>query len=63
MRKLVGYEVLKEQGIVTNRMAIKRAIERRGFPKPFRLGDRHVAWDLEEVEKWLESRRGLAPTT
>ncbi|WP_425352247.1 helix-turn-helix transcriptional regulator [Mesorhizobium sophorae] len=34
------------------------AMEKRGeFPRRFNLTPRCVAWDLEEVEAWLEQRR------
>ncbi|PNE10415.1 MAG: hypothetical protein CR217_14440 [Beijerinckiaceae bacterium] len=38
-------------------MALARAIDHYGFPKPIALGDNTLAWDLEkEVEPWLNSR-------
>jgi predicted DNA-binding transcriptional regulator AlpA len=58
---LVRYRYLKENGIVNDRVALARSIERYGFPKPLALGDNTIAWHLDEVEKWLESRPRHAP--
>lgn len=59
MRKFVNFEVLKEQGVFANWMAVHRAIKSCGFPKPYRFGSRRVAWDVAEVEAWIEARRGI----
>ena len=56
---LVRFRYLQEQGIFNDRMALARAIDHYGFPKPIALGDNTLAWDLEkEVEPWLKSRPG-----
>ena len=60
---LVRYRYLKENGIVTDRMALARGIERYGFPKPLSLGNKTIAWDLNEVETWLKSRPRRTPKT
>ena len=28
------------------------------FPKPFKLGERSIAWILAEVQAWIESKAG-----
>lgn len=58
---LVRYRYLRENGIVNDRVALARSIERYGFPKPLALGRNTIAWHLDEVEKWLESRPRHAP--
>jgi hypothetical protein len=35
---------------------LARAIAKRGFPPPVRLGDRSVSWDERAVVGWIESR-------
>jgi prophage regulatory protein len=38
-------------------------MEKRGeFPRRYRLTNRCVAWDLAEVEAWLEERRRASAT-
>jgi len=58
MRKFVTCEALIAQGIFANKMGPRRAIDGCGFPKPYRLGNRRQVWDWQEVERWLDSRRG-----
>lgn len=59
----VRFRYLQEQGIIKDRMALARAIDHYGFPKPT-LGDNTLAWDLEkEVEPWLKSRPRRTPKT
>jgi hypothetical protein len=59
---LVRFRYLQEQGIFNDRMALARAIDHYGFPKPMALGDNTLAWDLEkEVEPWLKSRPRRTP--
>lgn len=60
---LVRYRYLKERGIVNDRMALARAIEKYDFPKPMALGENTLAWSLEEVEIWLKSRPRRMPKT
>jgi hypothetical protein len=58
----VRFRYLQEQGIIKDRMALARAIDHYGFPKPIALGDNSLAWDLEkEVEPWLKSRPRRTP--
>ena len=59
---LVRFRYLKEQGIFNDRVALARAIDHYGFPKPIALGANTIAWDLEkEVEPWLASRPRRTP--
>ena len=60
---LVRYRYLKEEGIITDRMALARAIEWYGFPRPIALGANTLAWNLEEVQAWLASRPRASPKT
>jgi hypothetical protein len=59
----VRYVYLEKNGIMANRMQLARAIERYDFPKAVALGENTLAWDLEEVEKWVASRPRRAPKT
>ena len=34
---------------------IYRNIQKGLFPKPLRIGTRHVAWRLSQVEAWMDS--------
>lgn len=59
----VRYKYLEENGIISNRMQLARAIERYEFPKPVALGENTLAWSLEEVEAWIASRPRRTPKT
>jgi len=59
----VRYKYLEENGIISNRMQLARAIERYGFPKPVALGENTLAWPLEEVEAWIAARPRRTPKT
>jgi hypothetical protein len=59
----VRFRYLQENGIVKDRMALARAIERYGFPKPVTLGENTLAWSLDEVEAWIASRPRRIPKT
>jgi Prophage CP4-57 regulatory protein (AlpA) len=52
----VRYKYLEENGIIHDRVALARAIENLGFPKPIALGPNTLAWRLSEVEDWIQSR-------
>ena len=60
---LVRFRYLQEHGIVNDRMALARAIQKYGFPKPVALGENTLAWRSEEVETWLDSRPRRTPKT
>ena len=51
---------MKERGYFANRMAARRAVQ-RGFPAPYELGPNTLAWDLDEVEKYDETRPRRLP--
>jgi predicted DNA-binding transcriptional regulator AlpA len=57
----VRYKYLEDRGIISNRMQLARAIERYGFPKAIALGANTLAWDLDEVERWVKSQPRVAP--
>jgi predicted DNA-binding transcriptional regulator AlpA len=57
----VRYKYLEENGIISNRPQLARAIERYAFPKEIALGENTLAWDLAEVEAWVASRPRRAP--
>jgi predicted DNA-binding transcriptional regulator AlpA len=58
---LIRYKYLEENGIISNRMQLARAIARYGFPKPIALGENTLAWQLDEIEAWLASRPRITP--
>ena len=39
-----------------SKATIYRLLNRNGFPRPIKLGERCVGWHMDEVESWLESR-------
>ena len=59
----VRFRYLMENGIISDRMALARSIERYGFPKPIALGANTLAWNLQEVEDWIASRPRRTPKT
>ncbi|MGC2221500.1 MAG: AlpA family phage regulatory protein [Methylocella sp.] len=60
---LVRYRYLEQQGIISNRMQLARAIEKYGFPRPMAIGANTLAWEIDEVETWLKSRPRRTPKT
>jgi predicted DNA-binding transcriptional regulator AlpA len=60
---LVRYKYLEEEGIISNRMQLARAIEKYGFPQPLALGENTLAWELSEIEDWRKSRPRRTPKT
>lgn len=62
----IGRRLVKLPWIIENkavsRATVYRAMEHDGFPSAIRTSGRSVAWFLDEVEAWFESRpRGIAP--
>jgi predicted DNA-binding transcriptional regulator AlpA len=57
----VNYRYLEDEGIMPNRMTLARSIANLGFPKPIAFGANRLAWRLEEVEAWIESRPRRSP--
>lgn len=55
--KLLTFNELVRRGIFSNRMTLKRAMEKHGFPSPYRPGDRRVLWAEAEVYNWLAGRK------
>jgi prophage regulatory protein len=48
-------EVKKVTGL--SRSSIYGFIKQSGFPKQIKLGERAVAWDEQEIQEWIESRK------
>jgi Prophage CP4-57 regulatory protein (AlpA) len=59
----VRFKYLQNEKIVNDRMALARAIENNGFPRPYELAPNTLAWDLDEVRSWLASRPRRTPKT
>jgi len=47
-------EVIAKTGL--QKSSIYRAIQTEGFPAPIQLGKRAVAWRMDEIDAWIESR-------
>ncbi len=55
-KTLINRKVLLEMIPLSDRTIYN--LEQRGeFPRRIVLTSRNVAWDLDEVEKWIEERR------
>jgi hypothetical protein len=59
--RLVRYKQLHEDGIVNDRMSLRRKIQEEDFPKPLALGPNTLAWDSDEVQAWLAARPRRVP--
>ena len=58
-RKLINRKQLLEMVPLSDRTILD--MEKRGeFPRRFAITARLVAWDLHEVERWIEERRQAA---
>jgi prophage regulatory protein len=44
------------QNVGLSRSEIYRLISLNRFPRPVPLGERAVAWDAHEVQRWIEAR-------
>lgn len=38
---------------------IYRLIKRGEFPRPIRLSDQAVGWDIQDVHAWIDARKAL----
>jgi prophage regulatory protein len=57
--KLINRKQLLEMVPLSDRTILD--MEKRGeFPRRFSITTRLVAWDLHEVERWIEERRAAA---
>ena len=56
MAKFLGRLPQVRQKVGFSRSEIYRLISLRRFPKPVLLGERAVAWDMDEVEAWIAER-------
>ncbi|MFC4620834.1 helix-turn-helix transcriptional regulator [Comamonas nitrativorans] len=58
-KKLINRKQLLEIVPLSERTILD--MEKRGdFPRRFSITPRLVAWDLEEVERWIEARKTAA---
>jgi predicted DNA-binding transcriptional regulator AlpA len=58
--KILRMRDLKERRIIPSWPALKRKIERDGFPPGFLLGPNSRAWLEDEVDAWIASRPSAA---
>ena len=56
MAKQLGRLPQVRQRVPYSRSEIYRLISLGKFPKPITLGERAVAWDMDEVEAWIRAR-------
>ena len=57
--KLIRLPAVKQMtGMATS--TIYASMARGEFPKPIKLGARAVAWRVEEIEHWIDSRQAAA---
>ncbi len=56
MSKFLGRLPQVRQKVGFSRSEIYRLISLNRFPKPIPLGERAVAWDMDEVEDWVQAR-------
>jgi len=60
MTSTITPQILRLPEVVTitriSKATIYRLLNRDGFPRPIKLGERCVGWRRGEVDSWLESR-------
>lgn len=56
MTRLLRFADLKERGVVSNWVTLRRWIDREGFPPGLLLGPNSRAWSDAEISSWLASR-------
>ena len=54
--KLIRYNDLVENGVVSSRMTLKRMIDDQGFPPGRLVTPNARAWTEAEVNQWIEER-------
>jgi prophage regulatory protein len=57
MPQVVRIDELLARYVPTSKATLWRWIKAGTFPAPIALGPRVRAWDVEEVRKWIESKR------
>lgn len=45
-----------KQTVGYSRSEIYRLISLNRFPKPIRIGERAVAWDMDSIQSWINDR-------
>jgi prophage regulatory protein len=56
-RRLLRNAATRAKAGFPSNSSLYSAMERSGFPRPIKLGERSVAWVEEEVDAWIEARR------
>jgi hypothetical protein len=56
--RLLRFTDLKAAGIVQNWTQLKVMVEKHGFPAGFHLSPQVRAWHCDDVEAWIEAKRG-----
>jgi prophage regulatory protein len=56
MKRLVNRSGLKAKGIEWCNAHLIRMEKKGRFPQRLRLGGRSVAWDEDEIDRWIEDR-------
>jgi len=59
--RLLRYRDLVAQGIVRNRMTLKRRIEKDGFPAGRMTGPNERTWNEAEINDWYRTRPTEGP--
>ncbi len=52
-------DVMKRTGL--SRSSIYAYIDKKTFPKPFKIGERAVGWYAHDIDAWIASRGGYKP--
>jgi predicted DNA-binding transcriptional regulator AlpA len=54
--RILTYQDLRDRGLRWSRVHLQRMVRAGGFPAPFLLSPKHIAWQEDLVMKWLEQR-------
>ena len=58
MQLLKSAEVVERVGI--GHQTLRRWVRAGKFPAPIQIGPRRIAWLIEDIEEWLDSRPRVA---
>ena len=59
-KRYLRFKDLRARGIVNNRPALTRLIEKHGFPPGFLLSENCRVFDEDETQRWLDERAANA---
>jgi predicted DNA-binding transcriptional regulator AlpA len=55
-RRAIGWDGLRERGVLYSKNHVRRLWETGLFPRPFNLSKRTIVWWADEIDQWVASK-------